>query len=212
MNDNKQSFWQKWLQPNEEEKKRKKFNPKIIVLLLIAGILLMFSGSLFQSKPQEAPVFRTDPEEPKDVAAFAQKSTSGSAIEKYEKQYEEDLQALLEGMQGVKDVTVIVNLDSTAVKVLEKERINRHQKTNETDRDGGTRTVEDESVEERPKTIRVGDKEEPIVLKEDKPPVRGVAITAKGADNIEVKKAMIEMVTRYLDVPSHRVSVAPKKS
>jgi stage III sporulation protein AG len=38
-----------------------------------------------------------------------------------------------------------------------------------------------------------------------------VLIVAKGADDVRVKKEIIEAVTRVLDVPSHRVAVSAKK-
>jgi stage III sporulation protein AG len=111
----------------------------------------------------------------------------------------------------VKDVSVIVNLDSSEVKVIEKETETRTQSTDETDRDGGQRKVTESSTNQKPTIIREDNKEAPIVTKVDKPEVRGVLIVAKGADNIEVKKMIIEAVTRTLGVPSHRVSVLPKK-
>jgi stage III sporulation protein AG len=215
MKDNKINIFQKLFKGSEEnEKMRKKIVPKLILALLALGILLMFSGSLFQTKKDVVPAFSQQPNnsEPKDVAAFSQKNSSSSQIEKEEKKFEEQLKDLLEGIVGVKDVTVVVNLDSTDTKVLEKDRVNRSQQTSETDRDGGKRDVEDQSLDEKIVIIREGDKETPIVVRTEKPEVRGVAITAKGADNIEVKKMIIDAVTRMLGVPSHRVSVLPKKN
>ncbi len=58
--------------------------------------------------------------------------------------------------------------------------------------------------------IRNGDKEVPIVIETKKPEIRGVVVVAQGAENIEVKKWIIEAVTRALGVPSHRVAVMPK--
>lgn len=43
-----------------------------------------------------------------------------SAIEKYEKAYEQELKAALEDITGVKDVSIEVNLDSSEEKILEK--------------------------------------------------------------------------------------------
>ena len=60
--------------------------------------------------------------------------------------------------------------------------------------------------------IQNGEKEVPIVVETKKPAIRGVLVVAKGADNIQVKKWIVEAVTRSLDVPSHRVSVLPKKT
>ncbi|GAA3322127.1 hypothetical protein GCM10020331_040750 [Ectobacillus funiculus] len=62
-------------------------------------------------------------------------------IDKYEKKdYEDQLRDALETVKGVKDVSIIVNLDSSEVKVIEKkETETRTQSTDETDRDGGDR-------------------------------------------------------------------------
>lgn len=85
------------------------------------------------------------------------------------------------------------------------------QSTDETDREGGKRKVEDISTDEKLVIVRSGDQEKPVVVKTEKPKIRGILVVAKGADNIEVKKWIIEAVTRSLDVPSHRVAVLPKK-
>jgi stage III sporulation protein AG len=184
-----------------------------VLVLLALGIVLMFSGSLFQPRKEETAVFspQTSTEAEQDAPAFASKNDDSSVIDKYEKDYEDQLRDALETVKGVKDVSVIVNLDSSEVKVIEKETETRTQSTDETDRDGGQRKVTESSTNQKPTIIREDNKEAPIVTKVDKPEVRGVLIVAKGADNIEVKKMIIEAVTRTLGVPSHRVSVLPKK-
>src|SRR5690625_6556456 len=48
-----------------------------------------------------------------------------------------------EKIQGVSEVEVMVNLDSTNVKVYEKNLITGQQTTDESDKNGGTRKVED---------------------------------------------------------------------
>ncbi len=67
----------------------------------------------------------------------------------------------------------------------------RSQTTGETDKTGGKREVEDESLDEKTVIIREGDKETPVVLRTEKPKVRGVLVVAKGVDNIQVK-AMVK--------------------
>jgi stage III sporulation protein AG len=104
-----------------------------------------------------------------------------------------------------------VNVDATEKKVLEKNVVVQSQKTEEVDREGGQRTVEDQSKDEQLVIIRDGEKEVPIVIETKKPAIRGVIVIAKGADNIQVKKWILESVTKLLDVPVHRVSVMPKK-
>ncbi len=72
-----------------------------------------------------------------------------SNVEKYEKAYEQELKAALEEIAGVKDVTINVNLDSSEEKILEKNTVKRSQTTGETDKTGGKREVEDESLDEK---------------------------------------------------------------
>ncbi|MCP8967055.1 stage III sporulation protein AG [Ectobacillus ponti] len=213
MNEKKPSFLSKFLKGSEEdERTRKKLAPKVMVGLLAAGILLMFSGNLFQAK-KEVPVFnnQTAGSKPEDVPAFASKNSTSSSIGKAEKELEDELQSLLESIKGVGSVTVYVNLDSTNIKVLNKDRTTRTQTTTEKDPQGGNRQIQDETQDEKTTIIRSDNSEGPIVIKEDKPPVRGVAVTAEGAGDLEVKKEIIEMVTRFLGVESHKVAVNVKK-
>lgn len=214
MSSNKSNWIHKLLNGfDDEDKGKKRITPKLVLLLLALGILLMFSSDFFQKK-QTVPITtqkQTD-NNTNEVQTFSQKGPSLSQVEKDEKKFEDQLKNALEGIIGVSDVTVVVNLASSDIKVLEKDTVVRNQKTDETDRDGGKRTVDDQSTDSKVVIVREGDKEVPIVIKEDKPGVRGVIITAKGADNIEIKKNILDAVTRLLGVPSHRVSILAKKS
>lgn len=114
-------------------------------------------------------------------------------------------------MLGVKDVTVVINVDSTDKQIFEKNSTTKTQTTEETANDGGQRKVTDSSTDTQLVILKNGDKEVPIVVQTKKPPIRGVLVVAKGAQNIEVKKWIVEAVTRVLGVPSYRVAVEPKK-
>ena len=189
-----------------------------IAILLLAGILLMVS-SLFLNRGSETEkgagaVYETVSKEVTKEAAEtfgSGSSKKAGAIASIEKTYESELKDTLETMNGVSNVSVIVNVDSTEEKVYEKNAVSQHQITEETDRDGGERKVEDFSTDEKVVIIREGDKEVPLVQQTKKPTIRGVLVVAKGADNITIKKEIVEAVTRVLDVPSHRVAVSAKK-
>lgn len=210
---NKFQFLRNLFKGNEKDEKEKKISAKFLIILLILGIILMFSSNLFQAKKPEVPVLKSQTEQVKDVPTFGQKNSDNkSNIDKYEKEYEQQLKEALESVAGVKDVTIEINLDSSEEKILDKNKVKRSQTTDETDKEGGKRKVEDESTDEKTVIVRQGDKETPIVLRENKPKVRGVLVVAKGVDNIQVKQMVIEAVTRMLEVPSHRVSVLPKKN
>lgn len=202
-------------QEDAADKKPGKYQYLLLVLLFGAAIMLI-SNIIFKDDKQNTslPAFKNSEEKTEEeVAVFGQKQQEGNElIAAYERAYEAQIKEALDAIIGVEDVTVVVNVDATEKKVLEKNRTNKTQTTDETDREGGKRKVEDQSKEEQLVIVRNGEKEVPIVIETKKPVIRGVLIVAKGADNIQVKKWIIEAVTKALDVPSHRVAVMPKKS
>lgn len=194
------------------EKKSGKYQYLLVVALFGAAIMLV-GNILGEQKPETAITAAKQNGTEEDAAVFGQKKSEGNdVISEYEEAYEDQLTEILEGINGVGDVTVFVNVDATEKKVLEKNTVIQSQTTEEVDREGGERKVQDASQDEQLVIIRNGEKEVPIVLETKKPEIRGVLVVAKGAENIQVKKWIIEAVTRALDVPNHRVSVMPKKS
>lgn len=191
----------------------KKYRYMLVVLLF--GIVIMLISNLFFEQADQEPKTddsAADNEPASDLEVFRQKGKKEEGkIAAYEQAYENQLKEALENIAGVSDVTVIVNVDATDKKILEKNVVTQSQITDETDREGGKRIVEDQSTDEQVVIVRHGDEEVPIILETKKPEIRGVLVVANGAENIHVKKWIIESVTRVLDVPSHRVAVMPKK-
>jgi stage III sporulation protein AG len=203
-----------WTQSSEETEKKKATPFSYVVVILLLGIAFMLVSNVIgeknSTKMETMPVYENKGQQAEPV--FGQKrDTKAKTIAEYEERYEEQLKTALEAIVGVQDVTVVVNVDATETKVLEKNRTTQQQTTDETDREGGKRKVEDTSSNEEVVIIRKGEEESPIILATKKPEIRGVLVVAKGADNIQIKKWIVEAVTRVLDVPSHRVAVLPKK-
>lgn len=201
---------------NSEKLKEKLKNPsrktRYIIILALAGLVLLIISNVFTSSKDE-----TNTEHPLDQQAEqpAQKSVSEAApktadVGDLEKSYEKDLVEMLNKIKGISEVEVMVNLDSTDVKVYEKNLVKGQQSTDESDRNGGTRKVEDNTEDSQAVLVRQGEEEVPLLVQTDKPNVRGVFVVAKGVDHATVKKWTIESVSRVLDVPTHKISVMPK--
>ncbi|QWC21628.1 stage III sporulation protein AG [Bacillus haikouensis] len=191
-----------------EHKKGKKFQYFLIVLLL--GVAFMLISDLWKKEPSIA-VDKTLQEEGADnVSAFGKDHKDDSSMRSYEDQYENQLKEALDQITGVSEALVVVNVQSSEQKVYEKKESKQSQHTNEEDKEGGKRSIEEKSSEEQMVVIQDGDKEVPVISETRKPKVSGVLVVAKGADNIQIKKMILEAVTRVLDVPVHRVSVQPK--
>ncbi|MGE7119752.1 stage III sporulation protein AG [Peribacillus sp. NPDC046944] len=203
-------------QKDPQDKKPSMYIYALIVVLL--GVGIMMAGNLLTTTNQagkitgDKAVFSNNKQEEEDVETFGQKNqTDFKSTKDYEVYLANEMKEALGSIVGVEDVKVVIYVDASEKKVYERNKTTQKQVTQETDQEGGKRTVEDTSVDEQLVLIKNGEKEGPIISETQKPSVRGVLVVAKGADNIQIKKWIVEAVTRSLDVSSHRVSVMPKK-
>ncbi|WP_225435101.1 stage III sporulation protein AG [Bacillus aerolatus] len=196
-----------WLQsliPSKKSGEEKTSNKaKWMAIAAILGIGFMLLSEL-KDKGEIDAVLPHDSSE----TANEQKETSP---EDFETAYEKELTAALEQIAGVSNVTVVVTIEASERKVLEKNTAEKSQQTKEQDKKGGQRTITDQTRNVDLVMIKKDSGEEPVILEVKKPDIRGVLIVAEGVENIQVKKWVIESVTRALNVPSHRVAVMPKK-
>lgn len=195
-----------------DDKTRGPLGRRQLVLLAIIGVALIFIGNFFV-KDKEV---MEEPSHPQVNNEQVMKTKSdvpendGMLVTEIEQSYEKHLEAMLNKMTGVSEAEVMVNLDSTNIKVFAENIVHGQQTTDETDRNGGQRKVEDKTEETHIVLTRQGDQEVPLLIHTKKPPVRGVFIVAKGVDHGNVKMSVIDAVSKVLDVSTHKVSVMPK--
>ncbi|MBS4199630.1 stage III sporulation protein AG [Bacillus sp. FJAT-49732] len=200
---------------NKTPNEKNKVKPYYLLFLLILGALFMMLGTIWKEtgdRPNEAVFNENNGDQNSSETFGVKKSDNNDGMKVFEEQYENQLKEALEEIVGVHSVTVIVNVQATERKVYEKNTILKNQTTHEEDEKGGQRQIEDQSKEDQLVIIREGEKDIPLVMETRKPEIKGVLVVAGGAENIQVKKWIIEAVTRVLDVPSHKVAVMPKKS
>ena len=200
-----------WLDQLKKPKKKKGIPLYYLIIAAGLGVIFMFSGSFFSTPDPGQQVFSEQESSSESEEAFSQKKSSPSSMSEYENMYETQLKEALDEVAGVSDATVIVNLDSTEQKVVEKNSTSTDKYTYESPNDGGSRKIEEQSSDEQVVIVQNDNGQGPIVVSTKKPVVRGVVVVAVGAENMEVKKMIVDAVTRLLDVKSHRVMVLPKK-
>ncbi|MRG86552.1 stage III sporulation protein AG [Salinibacillus xinjiangensis] len=207
------NFWSLLRLKKDENGKPTKFS--YVIILGLIGLLLVLVSNLFQDDQNETTPY-TVPNEMQTKKEGQGKSldadTKANVLAEMEKSYETELTAMLENMNGVANVDVMVNLDATSLKVYEKNTTITEQTTDETDTNGGERQIEEFSEDKQTVILRSQNDESPLLIQTKKPEVRGVLIVGNGIENAQTKKMVIEAVSRVLDVPTHRVSVAPKKN
>src|SRR5699024_8093510 len=213
------TFMSRWFQklkdlfePSTTDAKKKSNKFSYLLMIGLIGLFILLVSNIFSSPSEQRTV--TEPplqnNEHKTIKTSSKEGTREEEKEKLEKNYEEDLEKMIENIQGVTHVEVMVNLDSTNVKVFEKNIIKGTQTTDETDTNGGQRKVKDNTEESEVVLIRQGDQEVPILVQTKKPDVRGVFIVANGVEDATKKMWVIESVAKVLGVPPHRISVMPK--
>ncbi|WP_027093770.1 stage III sporulation protein AG [Cohnella thermotolerans] len=190
-----------------------------LVLIGLIGAALLLVASLLNVKAVD-PSRSPDISPPGDGDAPGQQQetflTGGGDDSKdpfldIESSLESRLKQMLENIVGVGTVDVMVSVDSTEETVVQLNEKETQQITNETDRNGATRHITDINKEGQVVLYEVSGGQSPIVVKKVKPKVRGVLIVAKGAENATVHRLIAEAVARGLDVPTHRISVVPRK-
>ncbi|KKE80660.1 stage III sporulation protein AG [Oceanobacillus caeni] len=207
-------FFEKFFQPKSGDGSKKVSNKLgYIIILGLIGILLIFLNNILTTSSEETEMDKSIGQQPQQKNVEVSNSEGNdrtSDVQELEKSFKEDLEEMLNKIKGVSDAEVMVNLASSNVQVFEKNIIKGQQTTDETDKNGGLRKVEDQTEETQIVFVRQGDREVPLLVKTEKPEVSGVFVVAKGADHATVKKWIVEAVSRVLDVPTHKVSVMPK--
>jgi stage III sporulation protein AG len=198
-------------QSNNAPKEKLSFFHWILIIACI-GLAAMILHNYFSIKQEVSSTLSPSLAEEEQQEVFGSASSSPKSMDEYEEFYENQLKDILSTIVGVGDVSIMVNLESTEKVVVEKNIRTQQSQTNEKDREGGSRNIEDHMKDEQVVIKRNGDGEEPIILMTEKPKVRGVLVVAEGANNIQVKTWIAEAVQRVLDIPLHKISVLPKKS
>lgn len=128
--------------------------------------------------------------------------------EKKELSYEEDLEqklgAILKELEGAGETKVMVTTRTSNEQVLAEEVVQVIESTDETDAAGRTKTDNKQDVERK---VVMQDGDTPFIIKENRPEIEGVLVLAEGADNVEVKNAIIQAVASVLNVPVHKIAV-----
>ncbi|OOC60772.1 stage III sporulation protein AG [Paenibacillus ihbetae] len=185
-----------------------------LIILGLIGVAIMLFNSFVNVKKLDHENIGREPPETAAVSSTGQGSEpagGSSEFESIEQDFEMRTRTMLEQIVGVGAVDVMVTVESTEELVVQKDIKDTQELTEETDANGGRRHVTSYQRDGQIVTYDSSGKETPIVTKRIKPQVRGVLVVAKGAENEIVKNLIVDAIQRGLNVPSHRISVVPRK-
>ncbi len=205
---NNMHWLKKWLSSGSEENRPSKRS--YILLIGLIGLLFLIVSNIFGGQADSNEI---DPSEEQEVwlNKDQEKQEEGiQSMESFQNALQEELTFALNRMDGISNVEVNLQLEASALKIYEQNTITGYQKTDENDQSGGTRQVEDETIEHQTVLTRENNIEKPLLIQTQSPAVKGVLVIAEGVDQIQNKQMVIEAVSRLLDVSTHRIAVMPK--
>ena len=139
----------------------------------------------------------------------AQEEVSGkenkvNSLEGQEDSLEKQLQAILQKIAGVGKVEVLITYEDKGRVIVEKDESVSEELVQEADSGGGTRTTTTSKNEEK---AVYGNSENPYVVQELSPKVKGVLVVAEGGGNLSVKKQIQETIEALFGLDTHKISI-----
>ena len=120
---------------------------------------------------------------------------------------EEKLEDILSKIEGVGSVKVFINYSESSETVAMYNENSKTSTTEETDKSGGTRKVEQTDSQKEVIYQEQNGTKAPIVQKTVEPKIEGAIITAKGAGDVNVKTSIIQAVEAATGLATHKIQV-----
>lgn len=134
-------------------------------------------------------------------------------VNDYAGYWEEKLEEALRYVDGVGKVRVLITLQNSEQKIVEKDGPEQHSDTEETDSAGGSRTVRESSIDKS--TIYTADGQGgsvPYVVMTIEPVVEGVVVIAQGAEHENVCENIIEAIQVLFDIDANKIKIVKMKN
>ena len=191
---------------NQGNNKRKIENLVFLVILLIVTVVIInyvWSGEKSANKN----VINSSG---KQLATTKNTQTTGETNQKNttnNNDLEQRLENILSNIDGVGDVKVFINYSETSETVAMYNENSKKSTTEETDKSGGVRKVEQTDSQKEIVYQEENGNKTPIVQKTVEPKIEGAIITAKGASDINVKTNIIQAVEAATGLATHKIQV-----
>ena len=191
---------------NSEEQgdnKRKIENLVFLVIILIITVVIInyvWSGDKSSNK-------KVTNSAGKQLATANNNQTLTSNHNSNSDSLEEKLEDILSKIEGVGSVKVFINYSESSETVAMYNENSKMSTTEETDKSGGTRKVEQTDSQKEVIYQEQNGTKTPIVQKTVEPKIEGAIITAKGAGDINVKTSIIQAVEAATGLATHKIQV-----
>ena len=189
-------------------------NKNNLVVLVLTGVLLMIIALPVKNKSTQSTENETEAQN-NNNSYFNSSEYDGtgnygenlSEGQFYIARMEEKLEEVLSQLEGAGKVEVLITLETSEEKIVEKDVPVVRSNTEETDSAGGTRTINNVDMGESTVFSNTGNNSQPYVIKTVSPRIEGVVVLAEGAGNGNVSINISEAVQVLFGIEAHKIKV-----
>ena len=192
----------KLVEKDKEEGNNKKKIENLVFFIIILIITIVIINIIWNDKNTSKIVKEVDTN--KKLA-----TTNQVQVEQVSKEdtLSQKLEAILSQIQGVGEVKVFINYSESSEVVAMYNENSKSSTTEETDTSGGIRKVQETDSQKDIIYQENNGTKTPMTKKVIEPKIEGAIITAKGANNIDVKTNIIQAVEAATGLPTHKIQV-----
>ncbi len=172
--------------------KLKQIDKKQVGVLFLIGVLLI----IIAMPTKQAADFGVGDEVGNDSGKSKGDITEESCSEEvYTKKLEEEVQEVLQNVQGVGQVKVMLTLKAGTKRLIEKDYVELEKNSGEIQRN-------EETIYQEYDGNHI-----PYVYQETYPEIEGVVVVAEGGENAVVIKNITEAIQALFDVDTHKIKI-----
>lgn len=172
----------------------------VLLIITIVAINLIWSGNKDETNEQTNNAS-------KQLAMTNNQTQSNQIQGMSENDLETKLEEILSQIQGVGEVKVLLNYSESSEVVAMYNETSKTSNTEETDTSGGTRKIQETDTQKDIIYQEDNGEKTPITQKIVKPKIEGAIITAKGANQVDVKTNIIQAVEAVTGLATHKIQV-----
>ena len=180
-----------------------------IAFIGILGISMVFLSNFFKSSVD---IDDKGIEQHENKTPQVQSTVEDNYYRDYQTSLQSDLKKILSQIEGVGNVDVMITFDTLEQKEIAYNIKESNNVTSERDNQGGERVVEESDSDQSAIMVSKDGANEPLIITENYPAVKGVIVVAQGASNPDVKYKLMKGIEFALDIPSYKIKENKKKN
>lgn len=192
--------WKKLLQKNTEKMPDK----TVFFLLVLFGILMLVIALPAGSGKKTA-----DTKKKTETTKAQAKKQEADEIDRNGDK--EQLEQILEKIDGVGRVQVMITYQDNGTQVVEKDTKSSSSQTTEEDDAGGKRTITASDGENTTVYDAANGDGEPFVSKNLTPKIEGILVVAQGGDKTSVRQNISNAILALFEIEPHKIVVVKMK-